>query len=219
MNKRKFSIILFILFSSLSLADDPKNVPEKLFGITLGNIYNIGDYKNKEIGNLPIKKFAGIEYFGGVHYYFQPQNKYKIFEYIEKREKPDDQYFKTSFSLYLLPSIPSITLTDKTEKLNWEVAIIRWSDEAKTTMDAYYWAADLCKTFKVDISVKPIISDSYDSKTYECIFSSGNREFKVSSLLHLKTIRLSYKNEVLEEKTEVIETIIRKKQANEIRPY
>ncbi len=223
MKKWLYPIILIIL-SPLSFADEPRGVPEKLFGIKLGGVYDIGDSESKKLGNIPVKKFAGMKQFlgQGVHYYFQPKEEYKAFEYIEKKEKPEDQYFKTSFRLYLLPVIPSSISKNeqlKSTTINWEVATIEWSNDAKTKDDAYYWAMDLCKTFEVDISQKPEITNNYEEKWYACAFSSGNREFKVSSSYSRKRIELSYKREVFDKKNEAVEKIIRKIQVDDIRPY
>lgn len=218
-----YSIVFLLLLSSLSLAEESRGVPEKLFGIKLGGIYDIGDSKSKGVGNIPVKKMTGIvRLLGmGVHYYFQPKEVYKIFEYVEKREKPEDQYFNTSFRLYLLPVIPpKITTKEQLEntKLNWEVATIEWSNDAKTKEDAYYWAIDLCKTFKADISVEPKIINNYETKLHVCTFSSGDRDFEVSSAFS-RTVSLSYKKEVFETKNEAVDQVIRKLEAGKIRPY
>ena len=223
MDIKKILIAFLLLMSSISSAGESRGVPEKLFGIALGGIYDLGGPEDNDLGNIPVKKFASIQRFlgNGIHYYFQPKEEYKIFEYVEKREKPEDQYFGTSFRLYLLPVIPStITTIEQLEKakLNWEVTSIEWSNDAKTKEKAYYWAMNLCKTFKVDISVEPEITDYYGSKWYTCTFSSGDREFKVSSF-YSRSIELSYKKEVFEAKNEAVEKIIRKLQADKIRPY
>jgi hypothetical protein len=120
--------------------------------------------------------------------------------------------------------LPVIPLTIKTaeqldnEKLKWEVAVIEWSTEPKKKDDAYYWAIDLCKTFSVDIPVKPELTDNYESKLYECTFTTGAREFKVSSSYSM-SVSLSYKRDVFDKKNESVNRIIRELQAKEIRPY
>jgi len=215
--------IIFLFFSALSFAEEPRGVPEALFEIKLGGVYDVGDSENKQHGNIPIKKFTGMNRFlgNGIHYYFEPKKEYKIFKYIEKRNKPEDQYYETSFRLYLLPVVPSsITTKEQLEnaKLNWEVTVIEWSNDAIAKEDAYFWAIDLCKTFEVGISVKPEITDSFDEKWYQCIFSSGDREFKVSSSLP-RSISLSYKKDVWEAKNNAVDRFIRKLKLDEIRPY
>jgi hypothetical protein len=223
MNVKKFSIFVVLLISSQSWAETPQGVPDKLFSITLGGMYDIGNLEMNDFGNIPVKKATGMNRFlgNGIHFYFQPKAEHKVFEYVEKRENPNDKYFKTSFRLYLLPVIP---LTIKTaeqldnEKLKWEVAVIEWSTEPKKKDDAYYWAIDLCKTFSVDIPVKPELTDNYESKLYECTFTTGAREFKVSSSYSM-SVSLSYKRDVFDKKNESVNRIIRKLQAKEIRPY
>jgi hypothetical protein len=196
------SVVFLLLISSQSFAEGPRGVPEKLFGIALGGIYDLGNPEVNDLGNMPVKKFTGMNRFlgNGIHYYFQLKDEHKFFEYVEKRKKPEDKYFETSFRLYLLPVIPpTITTAEQLDqaKLKWEVSVIEWSNDPKTKEDAYYWAIDLCKTFEVDISLKPEITNYYDEKWYECTFSTGDREFKVSSS-YSKSVQLSYKREVFD---------------------
>ena len=223
MDIKKICFAFLLLISSQSWAEGPRGVPEKLFGIALGGIYDIGNPEVNDFGNIPVKRFTGMNRFlgNGIHYYFEPKKEHKFFEYVEKREKPEDKYFTTSFRLYLLPVIPpAITTVEQLDKakLKWEVSIIEWSNDPKTKEDAYYWATNLCKTFGVDISVKPEIIDHYDSKWYECTFSTGDREFKVSSFSS-KSVQLSYKKEVFDNKNELVDKVLRKLHAKEIRPY
>jgi hypothetical protein len=231
---KKILITVLLLTSSVSMADESRDVPKKLFGISLGGIYDLGDPDDNDLGNLPVKKFTSLEVFmgQGVHYYFQPNKEYKIFKYVEYVKKPEDHFFKTSFRLYLLPVIPSTITTNEQfnkVKLNWEVTSIQWWDypgklselsvdaKEKLKREAYYWAIDLCKTFKVDISVKPEIYNN-NLDYYECTFSHGDREFKVTNR-PFKNLKLSYKDEVFNKKDEAVEKMIRKIEADEIRPY
>lgn len=218
---------IFVAFlsviSSQALGDASREVPEKLFGIALGGRYDLGNPEVGNLGDIPVKKFTGMNRFlgYGVHYYFQPKEEHKFFEYAEKRKKPQDKYFESSFRLYLLPLIPSaIKSVDQLNatKLKWEVLLIEWSKNPETKEDAYYWAIDLCKTFAADISAKPKITNYFDEKWYECIFSTSNREFKVSSF-HSKSVQLSYKREVSDQKDRSVEAVVRRLQAKEIRPY
>lgn len=221
--KTAIIIVSVLLFTSLSYAEVLNGVPTELFGIKLGGIYEIGDSEKNTLGNIPIKKFTGMKRFlgQGIHYFFQPMKEYKAFEYIEKKEDPENQYYETSFRLYMLPIIPhSFKKIEQLEKLTpkWEVAVIEWSSEAKTKDDAYYWAIDICKTFETDINLKPEIINSYEQKWYECIFSTGSREFKASSS-YSRSIQLSYIKKVFDKKNDEVEKIIHKIKAEEIRPY
>ena len=56
----KILIASLLLSPLISSAEEFRRVPEKLFGITLGGVYDIGDTEKNEIGNLPVKKFAGL---------------------------------------------------------------------------------------------------------------------------------------------------------------
>ena len=100
--------ILLLAFSGSSsvLAGDYSGVPEKLFGIPLGAVFDIGDVRNREIGELPIRKSTGMSQFihYGYNYYFQPMRDYKIFPYMETEEGLDG-YYETSFRMFLFPEI------------------------------------------------------------------------------------------------------------------
>lgn len=213
---------IFLCLVSPQLFAVEQTVPKKLFGIALGGIYNLGN-EDGDAGNLPVKKFAGMNKFlgQGVHYYFQPQVESKFFEYVEKRKKPDDKYFKTSYRLYLLPVIPSsIKTVEELEKtpLRMEVELIEWENEAKTKDDAYYWAIDLCKTIGVDIAIKPEINDFYKERHYDCIFSDDGRKLKISSSFS-RSISLSFSRNISKQKEDAVENIMRKLQVKAIKPY
>ena len=63
---QKIIAILLLAFSGSAFAtDEPRDVPRSLFGITLGAIYDIGDPESNDLGNIPIKKFAGMNRFLG----------------------------------------------------------------------------------------------------------------------------------------------------------
>ncbi len=66
--------ILLLAASLPCFADEPRDVPEKLFGISLGGIYDLGNADVGDLGDIPVKKFSGIKRFlvQGIHYYFQP---------------------------------------------------------------------------------------------------------------------------------------------------
>ena len=217
-----------LLFCSQSFAEGTSPVPDKLFGVPLGGIYDIGTPELVGIGNLPIKKFTGAQKFlgEGLHYYFEPKEAYKAFNYVERPEKQGEQYFPTSFRLYLLPVIPNtITNIEQFEKatLKWEVSVIEWSGEAtkddhKAKDEAYYWAIDICKTFESDISVKPEIYNNFEDKLYSCTFSSGDRKLVVGSL-SAKYFQLSYAGNIFNKKTDNVDNTIRKLRAKNIKPY
>ena len=218
MNFKKSITVLLILVPSLSSSAELRDVPEKLFSIELGRTYDISDPEGKEIGSIPVKKFAGIKQFrgNGIHYYFLPKEEDNTIEYSGKNKKAKDLKFGTPYRLYMLPVIPStITTLVQLEKmkLNWEVQSIGWSQNAKTKEEAYNWAVDLCKTFKLNISVVPEIIDFFDSKWFECTFSSGDREYKVRNINVIRSVELSYKKELIEAKEEAVEKTFQKLQA------
>lgn len=219
-------IALISILSSFFVQASP--IPDKLFGITLGAVYD--NYEN-----IPVKKFTGAEksFRGtGIHYYFQPTKVNDFFEYIEKKES-DNQFYKTSFRVLMLPIIPSeISSMEELNKANlkWEVTYICWDtaieeisekDRKKIIEENYYWAMDLCKTFSAEFSIKPKISNTSDIselKAYTCTFISGEKELKVEGLASVKSVSLGYKKEISSKKHDAVETTMRRLLAKEILP-
>lgn len=230
----KYLLMSLLLFINL-LHADKINVPNKLFGIQLGKHYEIGNGIDSN-GNMPIKKFNGIEKFlgEGIHYYFQPIKEYKAFKYFEKKKTTKSNFHSSSFSLYLFPVIPKdVNSIDKLESSvkYWEVAGIRWSDigsekenigREERKQNNYNWAKELCKTFQLDIKQEAKILD-YNEETilyewYQCKFTYDGRTFKIDGS-HNKSISLDYDKAKFNEKHKEIRDKIRQINLNEIRPY
>lgn len=225
--KMKFILLSCLVVINLN-GDTKQDVPTKLFDIELGKIYDLGDDKNPN-GNIPITKMAGTSKFAGegFHYYFEPQKEYNWFKYAEDK-KNDNNFYKTSFSLYILPLIPDTikTLSElneqyKSRKLNYEVAGIRWNDgfqEDNKNNENYYWAKELCETFTLEINQKPKILDDFERKWYQCEFVHNGRELKVFGY-GFRSISLDYVNEKFDKKNNEIRDKIRLLNLKENKPY
>jgi len=224
--QRILILLLIQILPAYCFADN--KIPDKLFGITLGGIYNEND--------LPVKEITGKQMlFGaGIHYYFKPIDgtTSQAFPYIERKNKPNDESYSTSFHTYIIPIIPNnVDSMDKLESLqnkDWKVEIVSidWSDfpektdqktEKEVREDCYFWAMELCETFEAHFSSKPKIHDNYDDKNYICTFTSNEKEFVVSGIGH-KQVKLHYKNEIISKKSKILETFIRKLAAKKILP-
>ena len=65
-----------------------------------------------------------------IHFYFEPKKEYPTFKYKEIKDNPVDEYYKTSYKLYLLPLYPekyeekNLQMTD----IDWEVSVIELSE-------------------------------------------------------------------------------------------
>lgn len=229
MTKKILLLILFQVLPICSFADN--KIPNNLFGVTLGEIYKTD---NKDIAHiLPVKKITGCnELFGmGTHCYFEPIDgaASEKFPYVEKKKNSDDEFYETSFHVYVLPILPSnIDSIEELEKYNnVEIISIDWSEfpkqennnktEKDIDKDCYYWAFDLCKTFEVHFSVKPKIGDYYEDKMYRCTFTSDDRELSVTGWGY-KQLQLSYKDHLVKKKNEVIEKALRRLAAKKIIP-
>lgn len=228
---RRICLAVPLVAFHLCVLGQGKPVPDALFGVKLGSTHTLGKTDQRgDIGTLPIKGYTGARRFlgNGIHYFFQPQREYVGFPYSEKREDADAKHFETSFRLYLLPVFPKDVLTAKEfpqERMRWEVAVVEWSDHPKDSSEqkrkdiAYYWAKDLCKTVQVDLEKEPKVVDHYEHRVYDCIFREAHRELKVGSLGGIKLFLLQYPPAILEKKDKAVETIQRKLQIREMRPY
>ena len=233
--KRVMQLIMIFIFCtpifSAHSSDHKSGVPKSLFGIELGKVYDVGEDLESR-GNLPIKIFTGANQFlspYGFHYYFQPLKDYSAFEYIEKDKKPNEKHYRSSFHLYIYPVIPNNITTLEQHKntpiTDWKVVTIDWFGEEKYGDDAdkdyksnaYYWAMDMCKTFKLDLGAEPEIFNYYEQYRYTCTFTNENREFKVEG--HPKKVSLSLNKETRDQIEDSVELFYRKIKAEDIRPY
>jgi hypothetical protein len=235
---KTFSITSFFLCAFLmctaTRSETTGKVPNSLFGVKLGAIY--APSEGNEIGDMPVKKITGTKGFigQGFQYYFEPLKVNSYFPYIENKKNPEKNDLENSHKLYLLPIIPdSVTSSKELETLNFKylVTSISWYDESKARHDMqgkseleiktkdteYYWAMDMCKTLGADISVHPVILDSYADKSYECTFIENDRELKISNW-YRKKITLAFKGAVFDKLNRSVETQFRKLKAKEILP-
>lgn len=207
-------LTLSVPATAASQGSGKQDVPTELFGIKVGQDYNIGNPDTGDLGDFPVKKFAGIQIFmgSGLSYYFEPLKANEMFEYVESRKKPDDRFFTTSFRAYLYPVIPeSIQDIDRLKKawptLKQRVALIEWQMTSTKADDAYYRAIDLCETFSAGFAVKPKISDI--DKWYNCTFTSGEREFDVRNSGDLLSVSLSLRDDIRNKLDKEVDSRIR----------
>ena len=232
-------LMMFQVLPIIVIANN--NIPNQLFGVTLGT-----KYKEDNLNILNVKKLTGCEYsLGyGLHCYFKPIDEASslAFPYIENKKSPKNEAYKTSFRLYLLPVIPNnlkidsidITTKESLEKSideldkeitneGYEILSISWSEfpeernKDEIRKDYYYWAVDLCKIFEERLYTKPKISDYYDHKNYVCKFVFNEKEFVITAM-GFKEVKLKYADKVLDKKNKALEAILRKVQAKIILP-
>ncbi len=219
-------ISCFMFFPLHALAQEAtREVPRELFGIKVGEVYDIGNPDTGDLGNFPVKSFAGIQRFlgSGISYYFEPLKANPEFEYKEERIKPDEKYYTTSFRAYILPVLPSDITTMEQLRSRWQkvqhrVALIEWQKKMPSEEDAYFRSLDYCKTFAASLNVAPEITDIYDTigKWYSCKFTSGEREFEIRNAGELLTVGLSLRKDIREKMEKDTETFVRKLKAREL---
>ena len=206
-----------------TLADvgDKQGVPTQLFGIAVGRAYNIGNPEAGDLGDFPVKKFGGIKQFlgMGVSYYFEPLKANPMFEYIEEREKPDDEFFTTSFRAYIYPVIPdSVQTMDELQTvwpgLKQRVKLVEWHKKFPKKDDAYYRAINLCNTFTAGLNVAPKILDT--DEWYTCTFTAGERDFEVRNAGNLLLVSLSLRRDLREKLDKDVDARIRALQSKDL---
>lgn len=216
-------LILLVATSLTSNAQEKRPFPDSLFGVKLGAIYSPGT-ADLDVGTFPVKEFKGAQQFlgSGLNFYFRPRQENEAFKYVERRKKPDDKYFETSFRLYALPVFPKNVLKLKElppDLIKWEVVTIEWSSEPQKKDYHYFSAIDFCKSFEIDLGRKPGVYDSYERKTYSCTFKEGEQELSISTLGDILYVRLAYSQPVFEKKDAAVEAVRRKRGMDVIRPY
>jgi hypothetical protein len=222
---KKYAFLLVAIFQYATAAEPARPIPTELFGLRLGEAYDIGDQSKGVKGDIPVKRFTGFQkVFGeGLHYFFEPLKPYKAFPYVEEKKSKSDKYFKSSFRAYIIPVIPdgiSNTAELSQANLRYVPIVIEWSIKVKSEEISYFWAKDLCKTFAVDFDKQPEIFDFYkkEKKSYLCKFSADNREFEIAFDYSYKRVRLSYNTETKEAMQDAVEKKRRKIEANDINP-
>lgn len=197
--------------------------PVELFGLEVGKKYKLGTMENNDYGNLPIKKMTGIERFlgRGFHLYFQPIKEHSRFEYIENKQKPDDKYFSTSFHTYFLPVIPNDIqnmeeLQNKLSSFEVQLIKVNWSKNFNNNEDAYFWAADLCQTFKSYLGYENENIDYYKDKWRSCTFRSGEIVLEISNISSRSDFSLSIDKKQFEILEKAVDETIRRLEAKKI---
>ena len=226
------TLFIFGLVCSTAFAQGKAPVPTKLFGIELGAILESDPSRSIPPGQIPAKTFRGLERGWGVgaHYYFEPISVNPSLPYQEEKKEPSDEFYKTSYRLYLSPIAPTGAKTiEQFDELTtkWEVLTINWEEvdikrnsygsqeEKKARSGDYYWAMSLCKTFTTEFAVKPEILDFSNTDHYTCRFTQDERTFEVSSS-YRKSLRLQFRRDISDEKQKVFDTAIRQLQAREL---
>jgi len=236
-NTRRLTLGAFFistLVCGTAFAQGKAPVPTKLFGIELGAILEADATGNIPPAQIPAKAFRGLDsgWSNGAHYYFEPITVNLSLPYREEKKKPDDQFYKTSYRLYLLPIAPTgATTIEQFGKLmtKLEVLAINWEEvdvkrdgypkdskeENAARVDDYYWATNLCKTFTAELAVKPEISDFSNRDNYTCRFTQDERSLEVSSS-YRKSLRLVLRRDLSDEKHKALDTVVRQLQARDL---
>jgi hypothetical protein len=219
-------LLFSLLVSATARAEPPAPLPEALFGVKLGAIYQAGEGGGQKVGTFPVAALTGMEpgILGhGSQVYFRPLKENKRFPYVEKKKTRNAKYFNTSFRLYVLPVVTdeelakAMTAEGAAAEMKWEVALVEWSAAAKDDGAAHAWAVETCKDFALDLKQEPDVVDM--PSLYGCTFTSGDREVKVGTYSESKYVKLSFVDQVHEKKEAAVDAAIRKMRMDQTRPY
>jgi hypothetical protein len=197
--------------------------PLEVFGLKVGEKYKLVTTENGDFGNLPVKKVSGINRFlgQGFHIYFQPIKEYDSFPYIEHEKGPKDEGFRTSFHSYFLPVIPKEIKSlpefeAKMSTFEWRLMSVDWRKTKGSKEDAYFWALDLCKTFKSYLGDEGVNIDYYEDKWRSCEFRSGANVLKISNKGSTNHFSLSVEKDQLEKLNQEVDDFIRRLKAKKL---
>ncbi len=139
---------------------------------------------------------------------------------MEIKRSDSDEYFNTTYRLYLLPILPkSIDNLEELKKIKFdtaEIAIIAWSNKLKDSKTAYHWASDMCATFEADIGKPTQHPNNYNLDMYSCDFKKDNRILNIHNIGDMVIFELKYDKEFLQGKIDAIDNQIKKLKAKEI---
>jgi hypothetical protein len=214
--KLLFALVPFLVFPAQ--AQDVPQVPTELFDIALGGTYEYSSDR-AYAGTFPVKRLVSeqLSLHRGLSLYFEPLTESAAFPFFEIPQE-NGGYPIASYRLHVYPVIPAAptTLADLRErKLPQRVFMIEWSrGQSETDRDGYDWAIDLCKSIEANLGMEPEVRDIVDSGTYRCVFSDGERELEVSSVLG-RTIQLSFADEIEDQMDADVNSRIRRLEQEE----
>ncbi len=199
------------------------NIPESLFGDTLGKIIKDLDEKS-----LNVKKITGCNKgFPITRCYFQPIDQAtsklsnQTFPYIEYNSD-NSKYYSTSFYVEVLSVFPEELIINsidiKTKESLYKIAQhcivceIGWlvSEDsfkfADKNNNPYSYVTDLCKVFEEALGMESKVLD--DGKLlYACRFRFGDKRFDLAGFDDNVLVILKYKDEILDKKPKEAEEI------------
>ncbi len=203
------------------------DIPEILFDIPLGGIYDIGSHEGEDVGTLPVRTIKWTE--DPADYglpgpsrglFFEPLTSNPAYPYLENQT---NGHVETTFRLFVLPVIPddaSSRAEVDMDRLLWKVGAIQWYDPKSNDPEdrKYGWAINLCKSVAADLGIEPKVSDEPEYNTYQCDFANQERMLRIGSSGG-KKIKLQYLDDVWLEIHDGVRTKIRKLEMDDTRPY
>lgn len=215
-------LALLSLLAVAARAQTPPGVPAVLFDVFLGAVYEYpadGTDENA-VGTFPVKRLLSerSSLHRGVSLYFEPLNEEAAFPFRDT-ETESSASPMSSYRLFVYPVLPEddAPLAELRERnLPQRVFMVEWSQGDGRRSDAYVWAIDLCKSIEAESGIAPEVTDTAESDVYRCVFSDGERELEVSSVVG-RTIQLSFADAISDETEAAVYTRIRRLELEERR--
>jgi hypothetical protein len=219
--------VLVVLLASLifpAQSQEARQVPTSLFGIELGQSYEFPAVSagDNAVGTFPVKRLVSEQrsLHRGLSVYFEPLGEAEGFPYHEIAQEHGD-YPIASYRVRVYPVIPrDVTTLAALRELNLpqQVSLVEWSLGNSETSgdDGYAWARELCKSMEADLGLEPRITDMAEKDVYACVFSSGERELAVTSVVG-RTLQLSFIDEITDRMDADVHSRIRRLEIEEAR--
>ncbi len=183
---------IFMLFSLLlPHSAYAGEVPTELFGVTLG--MTAMRTQDKPAGEMTIKRLTGlIPWSRGARYYYEPEQAYEAFPFIEYRTG-EEEFYSTNHSSLVLPVIPDEVNTVS----EWEASVAEHgeqftvmsveytSQEYGSTHAAYLAASALCQEKVVELDLEASresdnMGSSPNDFSRSCFFVTDDRELEIN---------------------------------------
>lgn len=218
----KPSLYLLLPLAFPVQAQNVSELPGSLFDIELGGVYEYGSPGVDEgsVGTFPVRRLISeqVSLNRGLSRYFEPLSRNGTFPFNEFTL--DNGELISSFRFYILPVLPEVTgtLAELQERdLPQQVLMIEWSQGSRIADgDNYSWAYDLCTSLAVEFGIEPEVTDNVENGVYRCVFSSGDREMEVTSVLG-RTVQLSLSDEITDQMESDVYGTIRRLELEERR--
>ena len=201
--KLRLALLSVLAAMAEARAQDSPELPADLFGIGLGSVYEYSNGANggNATGTFPVRRLFSERpsLHDGSSLYFEPLTAYEAYPFRES-VREGINYPMSNFRIFVYPVLPEGRLNREElvkQPLPQKVVMIEWTsgDNEMRGEAGYAWASELCHSLESELGIEPEVTDAVDRYIYRCVFSHGDRELEVTSVLG-QTIQLSFADDI-----------------------